>query len=124
MFFLSLTGDSGKSTILKQMRIIHGKNYNETERKKFKPCIVKNLIDSIVNLINAMSLFSLHFENAENVDHAESIFECQQKLAFDMHDWDRNSVNYSNYIKSIWNDPSIKVCLARRNMFQLNDSIE
>jgi hypothetical protein len=123
-FIFPLKGDSGKSTILKQMRIIHGKNYTDSERKKFRPCIIKNLVDSMVNLINAMSLFSLNFEIPENVDNAEFILDCQKKLSNDMSDWDQNSGIYSAQIKSIWTDPSIRICLARRNLFHLNDSIE
>ena len=42
---LSLTGagESGKSTVVKQMKIIHGDGYSQTELRSFKVCTVLSL---------------------------------------------------------------------------------
>lgn len=40
-------GESGKSTIVKQMRIIHGGGYTEADRKEFIPVVFLNTIRSM-----------------------------------------------------------------------------
>lgn len=37
-------GESGKSTIFKQMRVIYGKGYSEDERKAMLPIIYANMV--------------------------------------------------------------------------------
>ena len=60
-------GNSGKSTILKQMRIIHGANYTSNEKIKYKPLIIHNILESIIRLVNAMrQIFLLEFEKETN----------------------------------------------------------
>ena len=46
-------GESGKSTIFKQLRIIHDGGYNELERKQYTPIIYSNTI---------ISIFTVHIE--------------------------------------------------------------
>ena len=47
-------GECGKSTILKQMQIIHGKGYPEEERKEYVPIIYANTVQSMMTILNAM----------------------------------------------------------------------
>lgn len=58
MYFLG-SGESGKSTIVKQMRIIHLDGYNIGELQLFKPVILKNVIQSVKNLINGYNSLDL-----------------------------------------------------------------
>nr|KAF6456220.1 G protein subunit alpha 13 [Rousettus aegyptiacus] len=37
-------GESGKSTFLKQMRIIHGQDFDQRAREEFRPTIYSNVI--------------------------------------------------------------------------------
>lgn len=39
-------GESGKSTVIRQMRILNNKSFTEQERKSYKPGIFANIIDS------------------------------------------------------------------------------
>ena len=48
------TGESGKSTFIKQMRIIHGDGYTIDDQKNFIKYIYQNVLTSIQNLIKAM----------------------------------------------------------------------
>ena len=41
------TGESGKSTFIKQMRIIHGQGYSEKDRLKFKMEVYRNILTAI-----------------------------------------------------------------------------
>jgi hypothetical protein len=119
---LAKKGDSGKSTILKQMRIIHDKNYTVEERVKFKPLIIQNLIDSIIRLVEAMQRFNLDFENHENKHNFQVLLTCNENLKIDLRDWNKDAYLYGAVIKDLWNDESIQKCYERRNQFYLNDS--
>ncbi|KAF7320630.1 Heterotrimeric G-protein alpha subunit [Mycena chlorophos] len=44
------SGESGKSTIVKQMKIIHQKGYDPHERAEYRPIIYKNVLDSAATL--------------------------------------------------------------------------
>lgn len=48
------SGESGKSTIVKQMKILHQNGYTKEELYEFKPFVYKNILDCIKNVINAI----------------------------------------------------------------------
>ncbi|TRY91388.1 hypothetical protein DNTS_013519 [Danionella cerebrum] len=48
-------GESGKSTIVKQMRILHVNGFNAEEKKQKIQDIRKNVKDAIVTIVSAMS---------------------------------------------------------------------
>ncbi|KAJ3219298.1 guanine nucleotide-binding protein subunit alpha [Dinochytrium kinnereticum] len=54
-------GDSGKSTLLKQFRLIHGHGFTDQERKTFRSVILGNLMGSMKTLITAMDLLQIPF---------------------------------------------------------------
>ena len=45
------SGESGKSTIVKQMKVIHGNGYSVHERRQFRPVVVCNTIQSLFAII-------------------------------------------------------------------------
>jgi hypothetical protein len=121
-------GNSGKSTILKQMNIIHGKSYPEKERKKYKYYVIMNILDSVMRLVNAMrSVFNLKFEKEQvNEKNFNIILEAQQYLETyrDLQSWQQNLKKYKICILTIWNDSSISIAYQNRNKFFFNDSTE
>ncbi|KAI8842456.1 guanine nucleotide-binding protein alpha-1 subunit [Chytriomyces cf. hyalinus JEL632] len=54
-------GDTGKSTILKQMKLIHGIGFSNDERKAFKSAIMINIITSAKTLVKAMCQLKIPF---------------------------------------------------------------
>jgi len=53
------SGESGKSTIVKQMKIIHQNGYSREELLAFRPFIWKNLLESGRDVVQAMAKFNL-----------------------------------------------------------------
>lgn len=49
------TSNSGKSTIVKQMKIIHSGGFNLEACKEYKPLILYNAIDSLTRIIRALA---------------------------------------------------------------------
>ncbi|SGZ50876.1 CIC11C00000005915 [Sungouiella intermedia] len=48
------SGESGKSTIVKQMKILHKNGFSESEAYEYKPFVYKNVLDCVKNVINAI----------------------------------------------------------------------
>jgi hypothetical protein len=53
------SGESGKSTIVKQMRIIHQDGFKHEELVLFRQVIFRNLVESAQNVVLAMKKFGL-----------------------------------------------------------------
>jgi hypothetical protein len=61
------SGESGKSTIVKQMKIIHQNGYSNEELYPWRITVYKNLIESAQALVYGVTKFALEFENPKNV---------------------------------------------------------
>lgn len=48
------SGESGKSTIVKQMKILHKNGFSEAEAYDYKPFVYKNVLDCVKNIINSI----------------------------------------------------------------------
>lgn len=60
------TGESGKSTFIKQMRIIHGAGYTEEDRKTFTKLVFQNIITAMQSMIRAMETLSITLGSPDN----------------------------------------------------------
>jgi guanine nucleotide-binding protein G(i) subunit alpha len=69
------TGDSGKSTIAKQMKIIHEKSYTDKERAEFKSVVHSNTIQSMIAILRAMTQLQVEFGDSARADDARYV--CQ-----------------------------------------------
>nr|CAB3250018.1 guanine nucleotide-binding protein G(q) subunit alpha [Phallusia mammillata] len=112
------TGESGKSTFIKQMRIIHGDGYNDEDRRSFIKLVYQNILTSIQNMCLAMQTLHIEYENENNFENAEEIREVQVD---NISTYDDFIVNV-NFIRSLWKDQGIQKCYDRRREYQLSDS--
>lgn len=60
------TGEAGKSTFIKQMRIIHGQGYSDKDRAEFKVQVYRNIYMGMQILIEAMDHLNIAFSNPES----------------------------------------------------------
>jgi GTPase SAR1 family protein len=113
------TGESGKSTFVKQMRIIHDCDYTNSERKQFVQYVYHNIFIAIQTLVKAMNELKIEYKNESNLENAkflETIF-IDYKTSLTVLD-----NNYVKAIKQLWSDSGVQECYNRRNEFQLSDS--
>lgn len=52
-------GESGKSTIFKQMKILYGTSFSDDERKNISPSVCSNTIGSMKTLLQAAEDFDI-----------------------------------------------------------------
>lgn len=59
-------GESGKSTVLKQMRLIYASGFSPAEKGEWRAIIFANILSAFKVIIDAMDDMSLEFENKTN----------------------------------------------------------
>ncbi|KAF0984059.1 hypothetical protein FDP41_007974 [Naegleria fowleri] len=113
-------GDSGKSTIFKQMRLIYNNGFTTEEKTKIKPMIYENILRNMMVLIQATKSLNLPISTEENRQRAEKIEGLEQKILLTTDKvWDSN---LAQDIAELWKEPAILQAMARRNEFQIEDS--
>jgi hypothetical protein len=64
-FFLG-TGESGKSTFIKQMRIIHGTGYSEEDKRSHIKLVYQNIFMAMHSMIRAMDTLKIQYRDKRN----------------------------------------------------------
>lgn len=59
-------GESGKSTLVKQMKIIHADGFTLSELRSFRPTVLDNLLASMKYVLSGMGLLRINLENPKN----------------------------------------------------------
>eukprot|EP01135_Chromosphaera_perkinsii_P003515 Nk52_evm15s246 gene=Nk52_evmTU15s246 len=112
-------GESGKSTIVKQMRIIHNHGYSQAEKMQMVPSIYANLLNSIKAIAKAMVVMGIPLASGPSATAAfEYVMGAQEE-----HDFEYNDVFFDN-VKLLWQDEGVRACFKRSNEYQLIDSAE
>ena len=108
-------GESGKSTFLKQMRIIHGKDFDHEALLEFRPTIYSNVLKGMKVLVDARRKLRLEWENHVNAQFAEQVltFQAPQRIDTDLF------MQYADGIRRLWADRGIMNAFDRRREFQL-----
>ncbi|KAG9270412.1 guanine nucleotide-binding protein subunit alpha-14 [Astyanax mexicanus] len=110
------TGESGKSTFIKQMRIIHGSGYTEEDRKSFTKLVYQNIVTAMQSMIRAMEMLNISLSSPANQAQANLLNELEVDKVMDL------DQNYVEAIRSLWSDQGIQECYDRRREYQLSDS--
>ncbi|KAL7736243.1 hypothetical protein ACLKA6_002920 [Drosophila palustris] len=111
-------GESGKSTIVKQMKIIHESGFTAEDFKQYRPVVYSNTIQSLVAILRAMPNLSIQYSNNERESDAKMVFDVCQR----MHDTEPFSEELLAAMKRLWLDAGVQECFSRSNEYQLNDS--
>lgn len=61
------TGESGKSTFIKQMRIIHGQGYSDEDKLGYVALVYQNIITAIQSLTIAMESLKIAYKDPANL---------------------------------------------------------
>ena len=70
-------GESGKSTVLKQMRLMHSDGFTRAERKQWRVVIFNNLIHAFQVIFAAMQELEQEFTNSANLVRVDWVlFDC------------------------------------------------
>jgi guanine nucleotide-binding protein G(i) subunit alpha len=109
-------GESGKSTVLKQMKLIHHGGYTEQERESYKEIIFSNTIQSMRAVLEAMPQLDISL-SPQNDARRAIVLSLPPQIESDILPGD-----VSDAVKGLWRDPGVRETVNRSREFQLNDS--
>ncbi|PSS06862.1 hypothetical protein PHLCEN_2v3520 [Hermanssonia centrifuga] len=109
-------GESGKSTVLKQMKLIHNGGYNDSERESYKEIIFSNTIQSMRAILEAMPQLDIQL-SPQNDARRSIVLGLPMQLEGDI-----LPDNIADAVRGLWKDQGVREAVGRSREFQLNDS--
>lgn len=111
-------GESGKSTILKQMKMIYAEGFSATDRKQWRMVIFSNLVHAFQVILSAMEEQDTDYDNPNNKQYTSLIqsdpeIDTSQPLPTDC----------LQAFKSLWADRSVQKAITRGNEYALHDNL-
>ncbi|XP_073684291.1 guanine nucleotide-binding protein subunit alpha-13a [Garra rufa] len=119
-------GESGKSTFLKQMRIIHGQDFDQQAKEEFRATIYSNVLKGIRVLVDAREKLHIPWGDPENQVHGETVMSFDTRSSMMAKGMVETKVflNYLPSIRALWQDSGIQNAYDRRREFQLGESVK
>ncbi|KAI2661672.1 Guanine nucleotide-binding protein G(t) subunit alpha-2 [Labeo rohita] len=103
-------GESGKSTIVKQMKILHQGGYTKEEQMEFRSIIFGNILQSALAIIRGMEMLDINYGSPASQNLSDSIEEGTMPPEL------------ADVIKRLWKDSGVQASFERAAEYQLNDS--
>ncbi|KAM4603614.1 guanine nucleotide-binding protein subunit alpha-12a [Polymixia lowei] len=116
-------GESGKSTFLKQMRIINGKEFDQKALLDFRDTIYENVIKGMRVLVDARDKLGISWQSCENEKQGMLVMSWEGRVG-------ATGVEPSEFqlyvmaLGALWADTGIQQAYARRSEFQLSESVK
>lgn len=111
-------GESGKSTLVKQMKIIHSDGFAKEELLSFRPTVMDNLLASMKYVLSGMGLLRINLESSKNKIYAQIVLSSDTCFDSDF----QMLPTISEALQILWSDRGVKLAVARGYEYQLNDS--
>eukprot|EP01108_Squamamoeba_japonica_P000525 TRINITY_DN1173_c0_g1_i1.p2 TRINITY_DN1173_c0_g1~~TRINITY_DN1173_c0_g1_i1.p2 ORF type:complete len:347 (-),score=143.72 TRINITY_DN1173_c0_g1_i1:44-1084(-) len=106
-------GESGKSTLAKQMKLIHLGGFSDAERQQFRDICHSNVLNTAKVLLAAAKQFGYKLDKKSN-EHAKLVDGAS--LADELDD------GLAAAVARLWKDSAIQKAFGRYSEFQLSDS--
>ena len=110
-------GESGKSTIFKQMKIINKDGYTDKEKKDFISIIHSNVITAIKVMFQAFG----KLQEEMSYEVSQIMEKCEADAGYHSEEL---TAPLAELIKKAWATNPFMAVFSRRSEFQLNDSAE
>ncbi|RPB22726.1 guanine nucleotide binding protein, alpha subunit [Terfezia boudieri ATCC MYA-4762] len=111
-------GESGKSTILKQMKLIHASGFSKSERDDYRAIIFGNLLTSLKVILEAMDGYDIEFEDKDNKKYVALIMMERELGTSEFFPRE-----YLPAFRSLWKDSGVQDAVHRGNEFALHDNL-
>nr|CAD7258765.1 unnamed protein product [Timema shepardi] len=133
-------GESGKSTLVKQMKIIHSDGFTKEELRSFRPTVMDNLLSSMKYVLTGMGLLRINLQSAKNkvwydssiVDVSYTLQKTRVPAANHAYTVLASSSCFDKFfnilpgvahaLQALWQDRGVRLAVARGYEYELNDS--
>ncbi|XP_054879095.1 guanine nucleotide-binding protein subunit alpha-12a isoform X1 [Poeciliopsis prolifica] len=116
-------GESGKSTFLKQMRIINGQEFDKKALLDFRDTIYENILKGMRVLVDARDKLGITWQSCENEKQGMLVMSWEGRVG-------ASGVEPSEFqlyvmaLSALWMDAGIQEAYTRRSEFQLSESVK
>ncbi|XP_059680907.1 guanine nucleotide-binding protein G(o) subunit alpha isoform X3 [Gavia stellata] len=114
-------GESGKSTIVKQMKIIHEDGFSGEDVKQYKPVVYSNTIQSLAAIVRAMDTLGIEYARTSCAGEGRMAFGLAESVSEGEKPF---SPELLSAMMRLWADSGIQECFNRSREYQLNDSAQ
>ena len=104
-------GESGKSTIFKQMKILYGVEYTKDDLEALRPVVHGNILANIQEVVKHAEDYNVKFDNDAN---AREVFNASVSTL---------TPDLGDKITALWNDAGFQQLWDVRANFQVQDSL-
>ncbi|KAI9884543.1 MAG: G-Protein alpha subunit [Watsoniomyces obsoletus] len=111
-------GESGKSTVLKQMKLIYASGFSRAEREDCRSTIFANLVTAFRTIFKAMDEIDIPFEDPSNEQYVALI-----NLERELGTKESFPQEYLPAFKSLWIDHGVKQAIVKGNEYALHDNL-
>ncbi|XP_023142560.1 guanine nucleotide-binding protein subunit alpha-12a [Amphiprion ocellaris] len=116
-------GESGKSTFLKQMRIINGQEFDQKALLDFRDTIYENVLKGMRVLVDARDKLGITWQSCENEKQGMLVMSWEGRVGAS----GVEPIEFQLYVmalSALWADTGIQEAYARRSEFQLSESVK
>ncbi|KAG0050502.1 hypothetical protein BGZ83_004699 [Gryganskiella cystojenkinii] len=111
-------GEAGKTTIIKQMKLLHASGFSKPEREAFRGFVFSNMVTSMQSILIAMEDENITLSNSEN-EKFLSVFATIPRV---------NSgapfpPQYQQALKALWSDTSVQETYRLGHTYALADNV-
>lgn len=111
-------GASGKSTFVRQMRVIHGTGFSTEERTYMRDIIFDNVLSCAKSLAMAMNTLSLSYESEDKRILGDRLSNVTGERVLTPAEFSE----IAQWVLEFWSDGGVQACYERRTEFDLLDS--
>lgn len=116
-------GESGKSTFLKQMRIINGQEFDKKALLDFRDTIYENILKGMRVLVDARDKLGISWQSCENEKQGMLVMSWEGRVGGSAVEPSEFQL-YVMALSALWADAGIQEAYARRSEFQLSESVK
>lgn len=112
-------GECGKSTVLKQMRLLHEHGFSTDEAEQQKNVVYNNTVQGMAVILRAMTTLGISFENPARDNEARIVLDVVKAGR----ESEPLTPELANAIKLLWEDRGVHIdAVNRGNEFQMPES--
>ncbi|XP_060945489.1 guanine nucleotide-binding protein subunit alpha-12a [Limanda limanda] len=116
-------GESGKSTFLKQMRIINGQEFDHKALLDFRDTIYENILKGMRVLVDARDKLGIGWQSCENEKQGMLVMSWEGRVGASGVEPGEFQL-YVMALSALWADAGIEEAYTRRAEFQLSESVK
>ncbi|CAL2045713.1 unnamed protein product [Caenorhabditis brenneri] len=111
-------GECGKSTVLKQMRILHDHGFTAEESEQQKSVVFNNTLQAMISILKGMESLRMTFDKPIRENDAKFVMEAHKMLQ----EAKVFPQELANALQALYDDKGVQTVMAKGNEFQMPES--